>query len=178
MSAVTVPEVKSHLNITGGNFDEELADLIEAAEAAITQVVGPLEAVTVTSSIRGGGSTMVLPVAPVVSLTSLTSGEATVVDTAGVYLNAEAGMLEMESGAPFADARHTVVYQAGRATLPADLLLAVKELVRHYWMTQRGSGKPGSRPPEGYSNTVPGAAYAMPFRVSELLAPHRTISAA
>jgi hypothetical protein len=54
-----------------------------------------------------------------------------------------------------------VVYQAGwqvgadpeadgYVALPADLVLAAKEMVRHLWLTQRGSGvqRPGSRPPD------------------------------
>jgi hypothetical protein len=53
------------------------------------------------------------------------------------------------------------------------LLMAVKELVRHMWQTQRGpTRRPGSQPSESAANTVPGAAYLLPFRVSELIAPH------
>lgn len=179
MSVVTVPEVKQHLNISTADHDDELQGLIEAAEAAIAQVVGPLAPTTLTGSARGGGRTMVLPQAPVVSVTTVTPTDGVALTMGDLYVNAAAGVVEYVSGERFADVRHSVEYVAGRATLDADLLLAVKELVRHYWVTQRGSSaRPGSRPPEGYSNTVPGAAYAMPFRVSELLAPHRTVSVA
>jgi hypothetical protein len=78
-----------------------------------------------------------------------------------------------------------VVYQAGwqvgadpeadgYVALPADLVLAAKEMVRHLWLTQRGSGvqRPGSRPSDTLSNTLPGAAYTLPFRVEQLLAPY------
>jgi hypothetical protein len=52
-------------------------------------------------------------------------------------------------------------------------LMAIRELVRHLWRTQRGpTRRPGSEPSESVSNTVPGAAYVLPFRVVELITPH------
>lgn len=49
--------------------------------------------------------------------------------------------------------------------LPADLRLAVIELTRHLWQTRRG---PTAR---GQAETA-GAAYTLPFRVTQLLAPY------
>jgi hypothetical protein len=67
----------------------------------------------------------------------------------------------------FPSAWYTVVYNAGRASVPADLLLAVKELVRHLWGSQQGSGsRPGSTP----ESASPG--FLMPYRVLELIGPH------
>jgi hypothetical protein len=66
-----------------------------------------------------------------------------------------------------------VVYSAGRASCPADLLLAVRELVRHIWETQRGgTRRPGSSASSETANTIAGAAYLFPFRVEQLLAPY------
>lgn len=179
MSVLTVSEVKEHLNITAGTWDDELAGTIDAAEAAIARAVGPLESATVTSSVRGVGGSMVLPVRPVISLTSLTPYQGTPIDTAGVYLDGEAGVIEMVTGEWFANVRHTVVYVAGRATLPADLAMAVKELVKVMWGSQRGGSKrPGTGQSEAYSNTLAGSADAFPYSVERLIRPHRTVSAA
>lgn len=179
MVDVYLQEVKDHLNIVSGEYDSELNNLLDAAVSAIAQVVGPMEPTTVTRSVRGGGNgLLVLPDAPVISVTSVTptGSDTTTIDVADLDVNLPAGLIGLLSDYPFTYSRYTVVYVAGRSTLPADLRLAVLELVRHYWMTQRGpTRKPGSAPSDSYSNTLPGAAYAMPFRVAELLAPYRIV---
>lgn len=179
MSAVSVAEAQTHLKMSEGVSEVEVAAFIDAAEAAIAEVVGPLEAESTTSLVRGGGRALVLPVAPVISVTSVTPYDGTALVLGDMSIDLRSGLIENLTGTRFADQLHTVVYSAGRASLPADLRLAVLELVRHYWQTQRGgTGRPGRDAAEGYSNTIPGAAYSMPFRVSELIAPHRFVGCA
>ena len=173
MSVLTVPEAKKHLNIEVGTYDDEIQDVIDAAEAAIAQRCGPLEPTVVTTRALGNGGTIALPHYPVVSLTSITPEGSTALDISGVYADSVNGVLSYSNGATFATSTHTVVYTAGRASCPPDLLMAVKELVKHLWQPQRGGSKrPGTGGGDSYSNTVPGAAYAFPFRVEQLIAPH------
>lgn len=173
MSVVDLGSVKAHLNVTVSAHDAELQGFIEGAEAAIAQRVGPLSSTAVTARIRGGRSALVLPVSPAVSLTSVTPYGSSAITPSDLHLDADAGLVTHEDGSWFSAVRHDVVYQAGRATCPADLKLAVKELVRHLWTTQRGATtRPGSRESEAASNTLPGAAYVFPFRVEQLIAPH------
>ncbi|WP_020185066.1 head-tail connector protein [Methylopila sp. 73B] len=49
MSAITVANVKAHLNITGTSDDEILGDYIEAAEEFTSQFVGPITAASPAS---------------------------------------------------------------------------------------------------------------------------------
>lgn len=178
MSVLSLPDLKAHLNITGTTHDGELSSLILAAEATITHHVGPLEPTTVTVRIDGGGSVLLLPVWPVLSLTSVTDSAGTAVTIADLYLDTAAGLVTYNSGARFGSRYYTVTYQAGRATCPPDLLLAVKELARHLWASQRSPALyPGSTVSEG-PGTTPGAAYLMPYRVQELLAPHMQVGIA
>jgi hypothetical protein len=172
VSVVSLPEVKTHLNLTVSTHDTELQAVLDGAEAAIGERVGPLTSTATTARVRGGGSALVLPVSPAVSLTSVTPADSTALTLADLYLDTEAGVVTYESGATFSARHYTVVYQAGRATCPADLKLAVKELVRHLWTTQRGPTARAGLAAEMTSNSVPGAAYAFPFRVEQLLAPH------
>jgi hypothetical protein len=172
VSVLTLPLAKSHLNITVATHDVELQDAINSAEAAIAQKCGPLEAVATTSRVRGGYSQLVLPVTPAISLTSVTPVGGTAL-TVGDLMVTEGGVVEYTQGGTFGDRWYDVVYQAGRSSVPDDLLLAVKELVRHLWETQRGpSRRPGSTASSETSNTIPGAAYIFPFRVAQLIAPH------
>lgn len=171
MSTVKLAEAKTHLNITKSDADGELQSTIDAAEATIAQHVGPLAPTTVTATLRGS-SLLLLPTAPVISLTSITGASGGALTVGDFTLDAAAGIVTYSSGAWFGSQWYTVVYQAGRTTCPADLLFAVKELVRHLWESQRNPARfPGSSISDGPLDT-PGAAYLMPYRVQELIAPH------
>lgn len=173
MSVVTLAKVKTHLNLTATTHDGELQELVDSAEAAIAERVGPLALSSTTCRIPGG-SELALPVLPAATLTSVTPVDGTALTLSDLYLDQAAALVTFNSGAYFCSTYYDVVYQAGRTTCPDDLMLAVKELVRHLWSTQRGSApRPGGGPlSDSTSNTLPGAAYVFPFRVEQLLAPH------
>lgn len=174
MSVLLLAEAKTHLNWSSALNDAELQEMIDAAEAVLAKHVGPLTSVATTVRVYGGSCALALPRLPAVSLTSVTPSDGGSALTLGdLYLNPGAGTVTYNSGAYFSARYYTVVYNAGRATCPDDLLMAVKELVRHMWMTQRGgSRRPGSAASDATANTVPGAAYMLPFRVTELITPH------
>jgi hypothetical protein len=145
--------------------------VIASAEAALAKRVGPLGPESVTARVEGGGA-LILPRTPAVSVTSVTplGGDAI---TSGLHLDQAAATVTYDTGAAFPPGYYDVVYEAGRAACPDDLLMALKELVRHMWSTQRGgSQRPGSQASNELSNSLPGSAYAFPFRVEQLLAPH------
>lgn len=174
MSVLTLDLAKTHLNIAGNQNDTELQTFIDAAEAAIATRVGPLEAGSVTRQVRGGGTALVLPVTPAIDLTSVTPLGDTALTLSDLSLDTTTGMVTYKATHQvFWAPRYEVVYQAGRASVPADLMLAVKELLRHLWATQRGgANRPGSKPSETLANTLPGSAYTLPNRVEQLLVPH------
>lgn len=170
MSVLTVDDAKAHLNITAEGNTGKLQGMIDAAEAAIARRVGPLEPTTVTVT-TSGSAALNLPVYPILSLTSVTGDGGTVIPLAGLTVDSQSGVITGSAG--FGSGAYVVTYTAGRETCPADLLMAVKEMVRHLWETQRGpTGRPGSNRSESTSNTIPGAAYIYPFRVEQLIAPH------
>jgi hypothetical protein len=172
VSAVALDDVKTHLNSTGAINEAELQGTIDAAEAAISRRVGPLETVDKTARVRGGGLGLRLPVSPAESLTSVTPVNGTALTLADLYLDQGAGVVTYNNGSAFCAHAYDVVYVAGRSECPDDLLLAVKELVRHMWDAQRGPVKVGPLQSDALSNTLPGSAYTFPIRVTELLAPH------
>lgn len=171
MSALTVEQAKTHLNIPAATttYDTELQAFIDAAEAAIGSKCGPLAATATTETATAVGGSMPLASPPAISLTSVTPVDGgTALTVSDLRLSGSAGVVY-----DVPDGTYTVVYSAGRESVPADLLMAVKELVRHLWDTQRGpTRRPGSNTSETTANTIPGAAYLMPFRVAELIAPH------
>jgi hypothetical protein len=180
VSVLTLADAKTHLNLTGDTYDTELQAMINAAEALIETYVGPLTARAVTQRISAGGPYLQLHTLPVISLTSVTPYGGTALTVGDLYLDADNGLVTYPTGSRFGSSVHTVVYQAGRTEVPEDLKLAIKELVRHNWTTQRGAGqrRPGTTPPEQLAATLPGAAYTLPIRVTQLLAAHTIVPVA
>jgi len=173
MSALSLQQAKTHLNITVSTHDAELQAFIDTAEATLTRLVGPLASTETTVRVAGCVPYLVLPVSPAISLTSVTPYQGAALTLSNLYLDPATAIVTQDSGFGFTARFYTVVYAAGRTTAPADLLLAVKELVRHLWSTQRGpSQRPGSTASDSASNTLPGAAHTLPFRVTELIGPH------
>lgn len=173
MAVLSTPDAKTYLGITVSTHDDTLEGIIAAAEAAIAQKCGPLEPVARTVRVSAGSASMLVLPAPIVEITLVADADGNVVDATDLYVDQEAGLLSFSDGQWFTARWYDVTYEQGREPCPADLLLAVKELVRHLWESQRGSvRRPGSTVGEATANTIPGAAYMMPFRVSELIAPH------
>lgn len=153
MPVIELPEAKDHLHITGSDHDSELEGFIAAAESAIARKVGPLVPTVTTDTIYGfeqrhtysSGVGLLLSTRPVISVTSVTplGGSAL---TLGAQAVDDAGVLSWAAGSPLAvGTRYTVVYVAGYADVPEDLRMAVKEMLRHLWKSQRGgTQRPGS----------------------------------
>jgi len=175
MSVLTIAQAQAHLNLTTAEHDVELQAMIDSSEAVLAKHCGPLTSTVITTRVKGARSTLVLPTTPALSLTSVTPvGGGAALTLTDLYLDARAGVVTYNNpNSVFSSQFYDVVYAAGRTTVPADLLMADKELVRHMWQTQRGpTRRPGSSPSESMANTLPGAAHALPFRVSELISPH------
>jgi len=173
MSVLLLDAAKTHLNITAATSDAEIQAVIDAAEAALTRLVGPLEPTAVTDRVGGCSDSLAVKTVPAISITSITGISGSVLDLTGMHLEPRSGVITHNLGRYFVEHAYDVAYSAGRTTCPADLLMADKELVRHIWQTQRGgTGRPGSRTLEMLADTLPGSAYTFPFRVNQLIAPH------
>lgn len=180
MSVLTLADAKIHLNINVSTTDVELQAFIDAAESAIAAKVGPLSVTAGTDRVRGAGKELILPRAPVVAVTAITPVGGSALDLSSVVVDYRAGIIAYVAATQYNFARfplpwYDVTYTAGRSTVPADMLHAVKELVRHLWETQRGTG---STPRPGTEDDVPWrsigvvGAYSFPNRVLELLSPY------
>lgn len=174
MSVVLLAEVKTHLNMSASTSDAEIQDFIDSAEAEVEMKCGPLTSVAKTERLKSsGGAFLTLRHTPVVSLTSITPVSGTAYDVALFETDLSAGVVEWRSGAAFAAGWYVVVYQAGRATVPKDLKLAIMELLRDNWRSQRGgSARPAAAPNAGLSDTLPQSAFTFSTSVMQKLAPH------
>lgn len=173
MAVLTAPNAAAYLRIENSDKHDVLEEMCSAAQAAIEARVGPLEPEAVTARVEGGGSVLFLPKTPAISLTSITPLGGAALTVADYWVSTGGTVRRNTTGYTFTEDWYDVAYQAGFNPLPDDLLLAVKELVRHFWSTQRGgTQRPGSTPSDMLSNSIPGFAYTFPHRVSELIAPY------
>lgn len=172
MSVLTLADAKAHLGLTQAVNDVELQRHIDAAEAAIGARVGPLTPTSKTVRVPGGNALLLPP--PVISVTTIVPigpGNPGPLDVSALAIDPNAGIVYRYDSVPLTSWRWlAVTYQAGWASVPPDLLHAVREMVRHLWASQRGGGtRPGA---QASPTPVPGAAFAFPWFVSELLEPY------
>jgi hypothetical protein len=169
VSVTLLSDAKTYLNITNANYDAELQEFIDAAEAAIAKRCGPLSSLTVTERVKGCAETLLLNKIPALTLTSVTPVNGTALNLSDLYLYAPAGVVEYAVGNGFFGAsRYDVSYSYGRSIVPLDLMQAIRETVKHLWETHRG----GSRRPGIGDDGLAGAAYAFTLRILELIEPY------
>jgi hypothetical protein len=174
---ITAAELKTHLNKTSTADDAELAGFVSAACQMIVDRIGqvsPVDAQDIVD-VCGLRRTIVLQERPATAVTSVMLADGTAVPAAdlenhvaGWVFTPGAGLLRHTGYWPRQQV--TVTYTAGRDPLPGNIRLAALELAGHLWkQSQLNSG--GRRPPVIGDDQViiPGAAYALPIRVRELL---------
>lgn len=172
MSVLDLAAARTHLNITGSSYDTELQAFIDAAEATLAQRVGPLSTTSVTKRVPGFGWSLHLPVYPAVSLTSVTPIGGTAITLTTLYLETNSGTVSRNDLGFFSSAAYDVVYTVGRSAVPADLLMAVKKLLKFMWKDQRGGA---SRPGQTPEVIAPGRLF--PPDVEELIEPYVRLQA-
>lgn len=149
MAVLTPADVRPRLNKTSTKDDQEIQDLIDAAEAEFVELIGPLTLTPFTE--RHSGPVALLRRRPVVEVVSVTAAGGSVVTLAADALDAEAGLLTIGGGGTYA-----VTYTAGHESLPYSIReLIIADVAGYFARTQRGGGFPGDRSadlePEGAS---------------------------
>ena len=171
-SAVSLADLKTHLNITSTTSDEELRRTLDAAVAAAESYTRQTFAArSFTETHSGGNSSVILWHSPVQSVTQVTESGTTLaasdytVDPASGLLTRRASTYVTTQWA--GGFRNIVVtYVAGAPTLGEDARQGVLEIARHLWTSQRGGVLPG-----GVNNSDewnPSLGFSIPRRVQEL----------
>lgn len=170
---LSLDDVKRQLNITSNTGDDELRDFIIRGQSAIEKRVGPLKPTTVTRQLSGCRSALILPVTPVISLTSVTPIQGTALPAASLNVT-PAGVVSYIYGGSFPLPFYTAVWSAGWQSVDGDLYLALLETVRHLWSTQRPNSRLPWQDQQQDDPTQDGASapYLWPWRVEQLLIPY------
>jgi hypothetical protein len=174
---VTLADVRKSLGLasTDTTNDTDIERYIEAATPTIENIVGPLIQRSRVFTFDGGSSTVVVPVR-FASVTSVVESGATITDfvtdlqAATITAGATDGVRDFAYG--YQNIVVTVV--VGAATVPANVQLAARELVRFWWQQGRQANIPAfGEAPESMSTPM---GFAVPKRVLELLEPNKRIA--
>lgn len=164
---ITLEDAKASIGVTGTQNDSDLEQYISAATPVIENIAGPVVVREVTYTVNGGEAHYLLPA----RFTSVVSVEVDGVATTGYDAYPRAGIVSPSSGVFTLGAQNVeIVVSVGYETVPANIVLATRELVRFWWQ----QGRQGNRP--GFGNEAPSdpdvsTGYAVPRRVIELLQP-------
>lgn len=140
MSVLLLPDAKSHLRMKQDDNDTGLQDVIDQAESRVAELVGPLTVGDPVTVRVAGGTQLILPAAPVGTVTSITTPDGQTVDTSLVTVDQASGLAYFTDDLTmFSNDVYDVTFTAGWAAVPAGLLWAIKECVREMWFTQRGN---------------------------------------
>jgi uncharacterized phiE125 gp8 family phage protein len=177
MALITLADAKAQLDIETASHDTELGVYVEAITAAIERHTGPVENRTVTEVVDSQDIRLAVTQVPTVSLTSITPilNGGLAIDLADVALDGDAGVIRRLDGGRFYGGPWTVVYTAGRGTVPPTIKLAAMMLLQHLWRTQYGAarGSVGGGDDVSVTEPIPGFGYAIPYRVLQLLEPYK-----
>lgn len=174
MTLLTLQNAKDQLNISDNNSDVELQSFVDSVVSSIEFHCGPVDSQTITEELDGE-RVIVTGQVPVLSVTSVTSiwpsGPTWTTAAGQLHFDPDTGVIRRSDRFDFYLGPFTVVYQAGRSSVPASLNLAARIIVQHLWQTQRG---PTGRPGLGAQNDtqqLPGWGYAIPNRAVALMEP-------
>ena len=180
MGIVSLDEVKRHLNIltTDTTNDEELRHFMDVAGDMAEEYTGIiLGQRTFTETLDGGDTVLRVNNPLILSISSLTENSVALVQGTDYYIDRTGQRLFriVASNLFYGTASGiwkpgiqniAITYRAGFVNPPPLARQGVLELIRHLWLTQRGSMNMNSLNPDEYQ---PSAGYSMPRRVEELL---------
>lgn len=165
--------VKDRLGKTLSADDGEVQDMIDAALVEYEMYIGPVSG-TVTETLSGGGTSLILPHANVASIDSIAYTDGTSIDTDDLDLQAGTGILYWRYGTAgyfTAGSRNvTVTYTVG--ALPANHReVIVADVAGYFAATQRGGGSDRPQfPGEGYAEAFVGTPQVLFPRIRALAA--------
>ncbi|MDV5147182.1 hypothetical protein R1T08_24145 [Streptomyces sp. SBC-4] len=180
MALLTLAEAKSVLELTGTTkYDADVQTYVDALTPVIERHTGPIEQRTVTETVNAYGPLLALTQVPAVSLTSLTPVHTggTALDVAALALDGDTGVIRRLDGGVFAGGPWVAVYTAGRGLVRANIGVASRMLLQHWWRTRYGAarGNPGGGEDYSVNEPVVGFGYAIPNRVLEILEPDKAV---
>ena len=173
---ISLNDLREALNLAATNttHDAELRLYLAAATAVIETIDKPYLVQPRTHTFDGGRASLVLPETPITSVTSIvhspTAGTTETLDADTYRADEYSGVIHHASGGfPIGRRSITVTYTVGDTVIPPNVILAARELCRHWWQRSQQSPRPAFGGTE--TDVVYVANYAVPNFVIGLLQP-------
>ncbi len=174
---ISLDDLREALNLAATNttHDAELRLYLAAATCVIETLDRPYLQETRTHTFSGGSTSLVLPEAPITSVVSVTNtptgGSPETIAATSWRANTYSGIVTAVERFPAGLQNITVTYTVGEGQIPANVLMAARELCRHWWQRSQQSPRPSFGGMGGDGDTVYVANYAIPNFVVGLLQP-------
>ncbi len=174
---ISLTDLREALNLAATNttHDAELRLYLAAATCVIETLDRPYLQETRTHTFSGGSTSLVLPEAPITSVVSVTNtptgGSPETIAATSWRANTYSGIVTAVERFPAGLQNITVTYTVGEGQIPANVLMAARELCRHWWQRSQQSPRPSFGGMGGDGDTVYVANYAIPNFVVGLLQP-------
>lgn len=175
---ISLAEAKQALNLTDDDTydDDELRTYVAAASVVVGMLDRSYVAESKTWKTSGGRASVVLPDSPIVSVTSIETSDGVTLPATAYAVDEDAGIIDYLTGCfpvPYAVPRANdieVTYVVGDSVVPANVRLAARELVRHWFQRGQYSPRPGFGD-DGTDDVSYVAGYAIPNFVVGMLQP-------
>lgn len=170
---ISLADAREVLNLTSSNttHDEELRLYLAAATVVIDAIDRPYLLETRTHTFHGGSRTLVLPETQIGSVTSITANGSTL-PASSYRVDEFSGVIHAYYSWFPAGIRNIVVtYTTGDDEIPANVILAARELVRHWWQRSQQTPRPQFQGGVADGDMTYVANYAIPNFVVGILSP-------
>lgn len=174
---ISIDDARNALN-EGGRMTKDLVNdlrlYIAAATPVIEDIVGPMLIAAMEFTTSGGRPAIILPTEPS-SITAVTLNGTAL--AAGDWYT-EHGVLyagTRAAGSFFGAGELVIGFSVGSGSIPANIRLGTRELVRHWWQIGKQSMGGAARGQENMAAEFTPSGFAVPRRVIELCAPHEQI---
>lgn len=172
---ISLSDAKDSLNITNTAHDEEIREYLAAATDVIEAIAGPVLTRTVVETHDGGESSLLLRNVPVAAVTSVVEASTTLAATDYAF-DPLAGTLTRVIGIQpwvwrYGFQNIVVTYTVGAGTVPYYVILAARELIRHWYQRGQQAPRPAFGGAAADTDGVYVAGYAVPNYVVGMLAP-------
>jgi len=170
---ISLADARDVLNFAATNttHDDELRLYLAAATVVVEELDRPYVQETQTFTCDGGRAAVVLPEAPITAVTSVTN-EGTALASTAYRLNAGSGIVHYLNGTfPVGTQNIVFTYTTGLARIPANVILAARELVKHWYQRSQQSPRPQFQGVINDGDMTYVAGYAVPNFVVGILRP-------